>query len=694
MSLRARDMVAAAPAAGDHGHGHGHDHGAVVCGMLQHRVDDAAGGGLSLCTLQETGVLEITPLAGLCAGASARHRLALAQATVYPTGRTGFVVSADGRRHELTAAGRDAECCAEGWLGRLTPLAEGRQPPQLTSNDGTIGRWLRAARDARQDQLVRYLRQQPDDAARRRLLDSRASCGAGLGALHWAAAKPTRKHRACLTWLLRVGADPTVPGSCGRPVLHSACSAQAARILVAAGADPSAEDADGLTAAAAARDRGDAALAEWLEAAVDREVEPSSLPDDAADPEQQAEASLMHGAEGAAPPRASPAPVLELRGLDDELDGWYSLHALAGDDQRPTYTRVGSDSSDRGTVVMLGYRKQEADDGTGWWFVAAMSPEELAHAPRPTEALAEAVLAVASDSAASPELICAAWQRRVKTGCGHAALRFFDALLDTIYCQTVVMRTGGTLCLPSSQRGVIELLAGVSRWHQLGMAALAFAAPSPRQTPDDSHSNIISDGMGSLSDAAGCTLPEALGWLRSALAKVGVAKASLAPAAGGDGRESTGPGAQLAAALGSPQAAVRLLGTFWRGLHTDLARATFSGRSCVAAAETIRICDEALAETAEDDESATALRVLRAQAGLRRAAEREQQRKNQDDDQDEADLIPAQADVCAAALALHAKFEAAERAGRRVVEDPEVAARRRQHKRWWRRCQEARAAER
>ena len=125
----------------------------------------------------------------------------------------------------------------------------------------------------------------------------------------------------------------------------------------------------------------------------------------------------------------------------------------------------------------------------------------------------------------------------------------------------------------------------------------------------------------------------------------------------------------------------------------DLARATFSGRSVVAAAETIRICDEALAEAAEDDESATALRVLRAQAALRRAAEREQERKKQDDDQGEADFIPAQ-DVCAAAQELHAKFEAAERAGRRVAEDPEVAAMRRQHKRWWRRCQEARAAER
>ena len=402
----------------------------------------------------------------------------------------------------------------------------------------------------------------------------------------------------------------------------------------------------------------------------------------------------MHGAEGAAPARASPAPVLELRGLDDELDGYYSLHALSGDGQRPMYTRVGSDSSDGGTVVMLGYRKPQADDGTGWWFVAAMSPEELAHAPRPTEALAQAVLAMTSDSAASPELICAAWQRRVKTGCGHAALRFFDALLDTVYCQTVVMRTGGTLCLPSSQRGAIELLASVSRWHQLGMAALAFAAPSPRQAPDDSHSNIISDGMGNLSDAAGCTLPEALGWLRSALAKVGVAKASLAPAAGGDARESTGPGVQLAAALGSPQAAARLLGSLWRGLHTDLARATFSGTSVVAAAETIRICDEALAEAAEDDESATALRVLRAQAGLRRAAEREQEHKNQDDDEAEADFILAQEeeDVCAAAQELHTKLEAAERAARRVAEDPEVAAMRRQHKRWWRRCQEARAA--
>ena len=104
----------------------------------------------------------------------------------------------------------------------------------------------------------------------------------------------------------------------------------------------------------------------------------------------------------------------------------------------------------------------------------------------------------------------------------------------------------------------------------------------------------------------------------------------------------------------------------------------------VAAAETIRMCDEALAEAAEDDESATALRVLRAQAALRRAAEREQQRKDQDDPEE---------DVCAAAQELHTKLEAAERAGRRVAEDPEVAAMRRQHKRWWRRCQEARAAE-
>jgi len=118
----------------------------------------------------------------------------------------------------------------------------------------------------------------------------------------------------------------------------------------------------------------------------------------------------------------------------------------------------------------------------------------------------------------------------------------------------------------------------------------------------------------------------------------------------------------------------------------------------VAAAETIRICDEALAEEAEDDESATALRVLRAQAGLRRAAEREQEHKNQNDDEAEAeaDFILAQEeeDVCAAAQELHTKLEAAERAARRVAEDPEVAAMRRQHKRWWRRCQEARAAER
>ena len=49
---------------------------------------------------------------------AAASTVALAQATVYPTGRTGFVVLADGRLHALPAAGRDAACCAAAWLGR------------------------------------------------------------------------------------------------------------------------------------------------------------------------------------------------------------------------------------------------------------------------------------------------------------------------------------------------------------------------------------------------------------------------------------------------------------------------------------------------------------------------------------------------------------------------------------------------
>ena len=574
----------------------------AVAGLLQHRAEASRHAELCLCTLAAQ-TLELRPLDTLLSDAAADTvRLPLRSAYVYAAGAGALTLALTdtGERHHLAATGRSGEAQATGtaWLQRLAAACGGDVPAEERASaeaDGadveSIAQWLRLARDGQRSKLVKAYRAQPG------LLDARATSGAGLGALHWAAAKAgeSRRHRECLEWLLRVGARTDLPAAGGRPVLHAAGTVGVARLLVAAGAEPACVDGAGRSAPEAARELGLGELASWLESAALRahaSPAPEAAGAGAADLEAAPLARQAVRVDRGPVDVLPPSPVVELKGVGSAADGWYSLHGSQRTD-RPTYTRVHSAADPQ--PAMLSYHPPAADELTGWWFVATTTPLDLEQAPRPEGLLASSLVALVNDSAGSPEKICAGWQRRVRTGdgVGSLSIRFCGEealLIDTVCCGTASIAGGETLCLPLSHRSAVEFLLQAARWQQLGLSELV-----------ESECPTIAD-------------LEALKWLRGALTKVGSARRSL---------HGVAELQSLGAALGSAPYAADLLMTMERGLLCSLARLCLrvpSGLFGSDAAAAVELCDEALTLGGEEAWE-YGVRLLRAQAVLRVAAE-------------------------------------------------------------------------
>ena len=365
-----------------------------------------------------------------------------------------------------------------------------------SSTEADVAEWLQSARDGQRARLIRAYRAQPA------LLDARAATGACLGALHWAVSKAShsKHHRDCLRWLLHVGASVNLPDA--RPVLHTARTVDIARILVAAGADPTVTDSLGRSASCAAREQGLDELAEWLDGAVQRgRVGPQHAVDAQS---ESAAATNTVGVRNTRCPAAAAAAaaaggikhplslVIELRGIGADVDGFYTLHPGAAPHRVDSlmYVRVQSDAQ-LGPAV-LGYRRPLDHEQFGWWYIAAISMNELDQAAKPEAALASALVALANDSAERPENICAGWRRRTQTGEGtdSQCFRFYtetidaqseheDLVIDTICCATATIFTSATLCLPLVHCAVVELLLTTQRWHHLSLDAVVESDSRP-----------------------------------------------------------------------------------------------------------------------------------------------------------------------------------------------------------------------
>jgi len=153
---------------------------------------------------------------------------------------------------------------------RDTGSSGGRGPtaPQPISSDGPMPphgpEWLEAAKHGDLATMERLF------AANHELLSYRGK-GCSLGfiahsALHWAASKG---HAPILAWLLDQGASTSLINNAGLRPLHAASQngkLAAVEALLAAGADPALQDAEGHTARDVALDRSYGAIARVLEA--------------------------------------------------------------------------------------------------------------------------------------------------------------------------------------------------------------------------------------------------------------------------------------------------------------------------------------------------------------------------------------------------------------------------------------------
>jgi hypothetical protein len=512
----------------------------ALAGLLTHRDDDGRRAEQWLCTLQVRDKLftaqRVDTLLSVNPPDTARLTVDLRQAVVYAAeDSTALVLLVGELRHRFGAAGGSlAGETIECWRQRLAALCSGtRELPANAMEDarrsadaGSVAQWLQLARDGQRARMVRAYRSCPG------LLDTRASTGACLGALHWAAAKAavSKPHRDCLHWLLRVGARTDLPDA--RPVLHAARTVGVARLLVTFGADPAVTDQSGRTASEAARADGLDELAQWLDSAV-RRVHHSAAPppeEHALDADGHGDGALgalyAQGAVRSTGPRQTPnwlqppVPVVEVRGIGAEADGWYSLvqadatsHA---EPTGPTYSRVRATADDPPAV--LSYCPPAPDELSGWWFIAGVSPQELqtiqvnqkdSVPSGGRKLLASVLVAVANDSAGSPERICAGWQLRIRTGegegtcqrlgfCGgepsgqvevgvEAEAAAGGLLIDTVCCGAATIGADKPLYLPLAHRSAVEFLLTTVRWHQLGLSSMTESDSTPRAQQAEAH---------------------------------------------------------------------------------------------------------------------------------------------------------------------------------------------------------------
>jgi hypothetical protein len=487
----------------------------ALAGLLEYRSarsgDRRSAPCLCTLVLDPQPILTVTKVEKLLSPSDATLlRLDVRRATVSTPDDSTLIVHASGDAGELDRVSDNAQhiftamddasrgsigtwrqCLAAAGAGAQSPPAAlAASTSRCTETD--VAEWLQSARDGRRTPLIRAYRAQPA------LLDARAGTGACLGALHWAVSKAhySAHHRDCLKSLLHVGASVDLPDA--RPVLHAARTVEIARLLVAAGADPTVTDSLGRSASSAARKQGLNELAEWLDGAVHRgHVGPLQQ---AADGHNESTAAantvgprnIRCPAAAAAGIQHPPSVVIKLTGIGVGVDGWYILHTDAAPQRSDTlmYIRVQPEAESEPAV--LGYRRPLDNEQFGWWYIAAISVHELNQAAKPEAALASKLVAVSNDSAESPEKICAGWRRRTRVGEGTDShcLRFHiesnDAqseseglMIDTVCCGTATISKSTTLCLPIVHRTVVEFLLTTQRWNRLGLDAIIESDSSP-----------------------------------------------------------------------------------------------------------------------------------------------------------------------------------------------------------------------